>query len=409
VPGLSVVRSIDFRMTIRRVPEDFRVVEELRAEFLRLLGARDSTRRTAVYRLDKRGTTTPAACARLARALGVRAGAVTWAGLKDMHAVTSQHVGIRNAPPDSPADLRGESWHAALVGWSTHPPDASDIEHNRFEIVIRNLTPDQARSMRERAALFQSGPGLLLVNYFGEQRFTSGAHGKGFAGAALVRGDFETALRLLVGVPTRKESKRRRAVTRAYATHWGDWPAVVEACPRGTERRPGEVLAAGGDFREAFAALPNLTQVMAVEAFQSLLWNRAAARILRAACPRVIETPSPFGALVFPEFSCVPPDLRSLRAPMPSSEMTSDDLWGKAMLTELMAEGLTAPHLRVPGLRRPTFGAGTRSLFVNLPDFLLDDPAPDDLSRCPGRLKRRVVFTLPRGAYATVVLRALGH
>ena len=71
-------------------------------------------------------------------------------------------------------------------------------------------------------------------------------------------------------------------------------------------------------------------------------------------------------------------------------------------------QGVEQHELRIPGLRRPVFGEAMRPLFVEARGFEIGQSEADDLGRA-GRLKRMVKFELPRGAYATVVLRALGQ
>ncbi len=75
----------------------------------------------------------------------------------------------------------------------------------------------------------------------------------------------------------------------------------------------------------------------------------------------------------------------------------------------LAAEGIELSKLRVPGLRKPFFGEAPRPLFVRAAAFSISQPEPDELSSRQDKLKRTVRFDLPRGAYATVVLRALGQ
>ena len=63
----------------------------------------------------------------------------------------------------------------------------------------------------------------------------------------------------------------------------------------------------------------------------------------------------------------------------------------------------------IPGLRRPFFGEAPRSLFVRVEGFAQEKPVPDSFDRTGKRFARTLRFSLPRGAYATVVLRALGQ
>jgi tRNA pseudouridine13 synthase len=402
-------------MTIRRQPQDFLVSEVLRAEVLGLL--RPSGGSHALYLLDKQSRTTPDAVAALARALHVPAGQVAYAGLKDKHARTRQHVSVPLAarPPEArhaaPAPALSDlNWSATLLGTLPRAIAASDIDHNAFDLVVRDLTPAALSEMDRRAALLRDGADLLIINYFGDQRFGSARHAGGFAGAALVRGDFEHALRLLIGTPARKDSGPRRTLTRALASRWGQWPALAAELPRCPERRAVEALATGATFAQAFAALPNLLQVLSVEAYQSHLWNAAARSLAADAADRAgtesLRTDDDFGEMVFPPAPAAR-ELEHLRMPAPAPGVEPCPPWGEALTAALASEGLTFDDLRIPGLRRPAFGAAERPLVVRAMGIDLSPPARDDLAG--KRPMRRVRFALPRGAYATVVLRALGQ
>jgi tRNA(Glu) U13 pseudouridine synthase TruD len=74
-----------------------------------------------------------------------------------------------------------------------------------------------------------------------------------------------------------------------------------------------------------------------------------------------------------------------------------------------LEEGLKLEELKVPGFRRPFFGSETRPLCVEARGFALGALPTGKSARAPARVDRTVEFDLPRGAYATVLLRALGQ
>lgn len=387
------------------------------SEFLRSLrAAADAGSLQAIYRLEKSSLTTPEATARLARALGVRAGEVVHAGMKDKHALTTQHVSVR-AKNSSSADrftsrVEAPGMRATLLGWSTAPIDASMLDANRFEIVVRDLTRQASERMaRHAAALMLTPDSLLITNYFGEQRFGSARHHQGFAAAHLVRGDFESALRLLIATPARKDTGARRALTRAAAGHWGRWHDLLASAPASPLRRSIETLASGGSFAEAFAALPMIEQRMCVDAYQSWLWNKAAAEFVRRAfggdSPAVVEVGTDFGALMFVRASDVPPEMARLVTSLPRKGASIEGRWADAVDIVLESEGLILDSVEIPSLRRPRFDRGDRALFVRASNFSLSPPVPDAFAK--GRLARTVSFCLPSGAYATTLLRSLGQ
>lgn len=400
-------------MTIRRTPQDFLVTEVL-TESWTPREDRPEGDAHAVYVLEKTSLTTLDAAGAFGRSLGVRASKVSYAGLKDKHAVTRQHVSVaweKATPPPPTTEAKG--WRAAFVGWCAEPLVAEAISVNSFHLIIRDLSRKDVAEMQKRLATLRDGDGanrsILFINYFGEQRFASVRSKADFAGQHLVRGEFEEALRLLIGVPHRKDSGARRALTRACAAHWGKWAAIVKQLPPGAWRGPLEQLAAGKDFKAAFEALPYVEQQFAVEAFQSQLWNECAAALL-STIPNAetLVTPTDFGELIFPAAKALTPRWREMEIPTLAASTRPREPWGKAAVKVLAARGLTIDSLTIPRLRRPAFGEAMRPLVAVASDVSFEGPDADELSR-PGRLKVSAKFSLPRGAYATVLLRALGQ
>ncbi|MDX2148765.1 MAG: tRNA pseudouridine(13) synthase TruD [Planctomycetota bacterium] len=434
-------------MTLRRQPLDFQVQERPAPAYVASLGRAWATGTPhAVYELTKTSLTTPDAANFLARDLSRLEGGpgtrlqVEYAGLKDKHAVTRQLVSIglgeklgEKLGRTLPTRIEGISWWAELKGFAARALSSSDIEGNTFTLVVRDLTRKSANQMSRHADALTLGdahePGLvppreheaghasrtlIITNYFGAQRFGSARHGKGFVATHLVRGDFEQALKLAIATPARKDVGKLRTFTRLAAGHWGDWSMLARDLPSLPERRPIEALARGASFQQAFTQLPSFLQAMYLEAFQSHVWNRAAAAMTRALCSSsggasLFTASDDFGEMVFARAASVVSDLRTVDMPVlaPSTELREP--WGPFADRALRDEGLALADLRVPGLRRPFFGEAPRPLFARVERFRLGAVEPDELATSAKRLKREAAFDLPRGAYATVVMRALGQ
>jgi tRNA pseudouridine13 synthase len=415
-------------MTIRKLPNDFRVDELADPAWLGLLRADMGPGAChAVYRVVKQSLATPELCVRLARALGVPPVRVEHAGLKDKHARTRQYLTVA-MDGDARAntgtrdgivpELGGDNWSAELVGFAAEPVRSTIIAGNAFEIVVRDLSPRACEAMIERAELLRdpampASPAVVFTNYFGDQRFGSARHGEGFAARRLVEGDFEGALRLLIATPARKDSGARRETTRVLAGSWGRWDEALEATPsRAVERHAIAILASGGSFVEAFEALPHATQTLCVEAYQSYLWNAAARALSREVGGELaFSAEDDFGEMAFVPVSRLTDELRSVTMPMPARGVEIAGAWGRAMRGALDAEGLEMERLTIPGVRRPAFRSAIRPLLVAARGVEFGPVERDELAspRSPNRSKQRVSFTLPRGAYATVLLRALGQ
>lgn len=412
-------------MTIRRTPEDFRVDEVNTTAFHGSLATeRSASHPFAAYQLEKISLATPDALGLIARTLRVPRDCVAAAGLKDRHAITSQVVTVDGAalrggaPTEVHAGPNDPAWRMRRLGFTHRAADATIIARNAFRIVMRGLSKRESDELARRATTLASTSNptqtLLVANYFGDQRFGSARHGQGFVARALIEGNFEEALRLAIGTPARKDSGTVRALTRGLATYWGNWPAALRAIPRMPERGAVETLARGGSFKDAFQALPKFTQEICVEAYQSYLWNAIVRELSHAVAEttaqRAYEAEDIFGAMIFPRASALTPAFRALQIPLPSPRAEMPECLSEIVAGILADEGIALASLRIPGLDRPWFGGGSRPFIAEVRDFMLSEPYHDDFAgSSPANLAVTVSFTLPKGAYATVVLRSLGQ
>ncbi len=429
-------------MKLRRLPEDFGVVERLAPETFAELRPADAAAVAhrapapfAIYALTKRQLTTPEASVMLARSLNLKPGAVEHAGLKDKHAVTTQHVSVRwtsAAPaPLTLAAERADAWSARLVGWLERPLKAHDIDRNHFTLVARSLDQRDCTLLESRAAALSDDGEHWLANYFGDQRFGSARHAQGFAAVAMCTGNFLHAFRLLAGSPARKDTGRKRQTTRLIASAWGTadapservptaetWRAIARQLPPSPEQRAVERLARDNDALAALAELPQADLTMAVEAFQSVLWNHTLIATIAAAVPAASLTrvQTDYGDCVFPtrerDSAGWPESLRALRTlslPMPTASTTLAAPWGEHLIAASAAFGLRVDQLRIEQMRRPRFGEALRPAFVRVDELTLTSPTRDELAphRSAKPFKRMLTFALPRGAYATTLMRAL--
>lgn len=153
------------RGRIRAVPEDFQVVEELP-----FAPAGDGEH---VYlRVRKRGANTDWVARQLAAGAGVRPSAVSYAGLKDRHAVTEQWFSVHlpgRTEPDWTACSNDE--FTVLESCRHHRKlRRGALKGNAFTLVIRDLEGDIAELQHRWLTITAGG----VPNYFGEQRFGRG-------------------------------------------------------------------------------------------------------------------------------------------------------------------------------------------------------------------------------------------
>lgn len=150
------------RGILRSTPEDFFVDEDMGF-------APDGAGEHVFVRMEKRGANTDFVAKELARFAGVRADAVSYAGLKDRHAVTRQTFSIHlpgKADPDWSALSHAEFRVIEAVRHSRKLHRGA-LKGNRFRIVLREIDGDREAAERIVESIRAHG----VPNYFGEQRF----------------------------------------------------------------------------------------------------------------------------------------------------------------------------------------------------------------------------------------------
>jgi tRNA pseudouridine13 synthase len=384
-------------MKLKQQPEDFRVEE--------LTDAVGAIGEFAFYRLDKIGWTTPDALNAVRRRWKVDWRRVGYGGLKDRHAVTSQYLTIFRGPR---RNLSHERITLTYLGQRIKPYTSADIRANRFTIVLRALN-DVAASEAE-AALAQVAD-VGLPNYFDDQRFGSVGDGREFVAREMVFGRFDRALWLALSAPyefDRADAKREKALLR---DHWGDWPTLRAKLPRGHARSLVDYLVHHpDDLKGAVARLRPDLQGLYLSAYQSYLWNRMLARWLTQtlAPDDLTEVELKLGR--FPAPVPFPDDRRaaweSLSLPLPSARLKPEASapWAGIVDEVLKEEGLTLAEVRIKGMQKPYFSKGERAGCVR-PAGLGHTEEPDDLH--PGRRKLTLRFDLPRGSYATMLVKRI--
>lgn len=382
---------------LKQQPEDFQV-----EELTDLTPGADGS--FALYRLEKRGWATPDALAAIRRRWRIHPDRISYGGLKDRHALTRQHLTIHHGPQ---RNLTHQGIRVVYLGQIPFPFTSVHIRTNRFRITLREMTPEACETA---TAAIEEVRRHGVPNYFDDQRFGSVADGQ-FIGRLLVEGKFEEALRQALAAPyehDRGEQKKEKAILTA---HWGDWSTCKERLPRCHARSLADYLAQHpDDYRGAVARLRPELRGLYLSAYQSHLWNRMLAWTLARVC-----RPEQFQSVTLclgdvPIFRTLDSEqerqLRELSLPLPSARLhlEADDPRAEAVRTVMAEEGLELRDLRVKSIRELFFSKGERAA-VCIPTEVHAETADDEHHL--GKQKLVVSFELPRGCYATLIVKRI--
>ena len=158
---------------LRNTPEDFVVEEEL--------GYQASGEGEHVFlKIRKRGRNTHDVARAIARLAGVAQVAVGYAGLKDRHAVTTQHFTVQLPGREAPDWRTLEDDSVQILSAERHHRKIrrGGLRGNRFVIRVEQVRGDRGRAERQLSRIAAAG----VPNYFGAQRF--GRNGQNLARVA---------------------------------------------------------------------------------------------------------------------------------------------------------------------------------------------------------------------------------
>ena len=386
-------------MKIKQRPEDFVVREGYRFES-------DPDGQVWVYRMDKQKVGTLQALERISRDFAVRRRDLSICGLKDKQGRTEQLVGVLGGALGASEVVQSGDLRLKLIGRTAQPLTSDNITANRFEVTVRDLSPAEAARVPESVAeVLRTG----VVNYFDSQRFGFLKHGQGFLAKDLVRGQWEAALKAFLATPSELDRSDDAKVKAFWRDHWGEWQLRA---PQDAGKRYAPVLRRlredPKDFRGAFLHIDRRIRMMALFELQSFVWNEGVKRYLAACVPasELIGLRYQAGALMFPRALSreLRDELWSKTFPLLAPDSTfADPLIRDSALGALRAQGLKLEDLKVPETPQLFFKHEERPLFVVPGRLRVNQPRPDELNR--GRTKVNLSFTLPPGAYATLVVR----
>ena len=384
-------------MRLKQRPEDFSVTESWRF---------DPAPRGAwfVYLMDKQKLSTFEAVERICSRAGVQPSDVSYCGLKDKQGRTTQLVAIRGKR----VELQEPDLRLKPLGRTAAPLSAANTTSNRFAVTVRDLGEDDLARLQAAVAEVQR---IGVVNYFDSQRFGSLKHGQGFLVKDLMRGDAEAALRNHLARPSTLDRSDDARVKEFWREHWGQWhlknpyPGAERYAPvlRWLRLHPQDHLG-------AFLRTEPRWRALQVFAYQSWLWNEGVKSYLReiVGIENLVSIRYQAGTLLFPR-SVDAARARLLRGktfPLLAPATRFDDpSVERSALSVLRREAMTLDSLRIPGAPQIHFDPEERPVLVIPGKLLVGEPNRDELNE--GRFRVNVAFTLPPGAYATLVVKRL--
>ncbi len=386
-------------MRLKVVPEDFLVEEQL--------GVALATEGSwAIYRVRKRGITTLEAQSLIRSNLGIATRRLVFPALKDRDSVAIQYASVLGGHRKA---IRARGLEAWRTGFLDRPLRGSDVQGNKFRIVVRDMSKQEAYALQQAIDLLaQQG----FPNYYDKQRFGSVSIEGEFIARAIFERDAEKAVRMYLTVPFVGDPRRVSSFKCGAASLWPDWKAMMDIAPRPSNFRSLLTFLKDhpADFRRALNLIPQRVLSIYLSAYQAYLWNRVVAFWLEGWYQ---SRKVPFAHLTLLSdrlplhLSLALRDREILAGrlvPMPNHRAAySDPDLARVVERVLDQEGLHLSELKARILKRAYLARGQRAVLC-LPRRCRCRVLVD--SRFPGRWAVESEFALPRGSYATLLIKS---
>jgi tRNA pseudouridine13 synthase len=377
--------------------------------------ATGESNRFVTFTVQKMGLSTMDVANIIAATLKISRTHVTYAGLKDKRAITAQSMSVPSKSVESLLTMELSRIDIRNVHYTRHPVHIGDLWGNRFTILIKDITSECDSALEAAGQLREQS----LLNYFGVQRFGVTRPNTHIVGKALIKRDFEDAVRAMLSTTSEYESEELTNVRLQISENLTPTEKMIETFPEdlGYEKAVmRELMKHPGDFERAITKVPPRVLTLQAHAFQSYLFNRILSKRVRMGLSvdspdvgdfliKLDETHSGRDTWLYvTETSLeerqgqVESGEYGLALPIPGYSTRLPSVKQSELVKQVLKdEDIRLVDFRNPKMRPLDSPGGFHLASIKLPDL--------DVSCSDGGLLAR--FSLRKGSYATIVMREI--
>jgi tRNA pseudouridine13 synthase len=343
-----------------------------------------------------------------------------FAGMKDKRAVTRQWLCVANSEVEEIEKLEDKLYKVEILKIMQNEKKLriGQLIGNKFRLLIRETDDPQGDSKVANEILDE----LLergVPNYYGWQRFGKKRSNTHLIGKALLENDLKKAVDSYIGNPYEEEPEHIKEARTLYDE--GEWEESLEAMPRGMryekmmlktllkemKKKNVEDIASLEEhsYRRAISSLPKPLRRMFVHAYQSFLFNKAVSERAKLGIDKYVEGDIIVDNeehLVHEISDDIDKRIKNFEvhptAPLFGSKVPlAGGKLGEMEQKVLDEEGVTLEEFKVP--KMPKLGSHGLRRAVRFKIWDVSAKATNE-----GVL---VEFSIPKGCYATAVLREI--
>jgi tRNA pseudouridine13 synthase len=331
-------------MQLKSKPADF-IVEEINT-------IKISEGKYSVYKLKKTNMDTFQALQIIANKFSINKKYINIAGTKDKVAITTQYISISRGPENG---FKDEKIELEFVGKTHERIALGQLDGNKFTLIIRDI------SEKEQVRFKRNKNNTIIPNYYDDQRFGIQKNNH-IIGRHMIKKEWKQAVEEL----TKQNHYPNNIITNYLKKH-------------------------ATDYIGALRKLPKKLLLMFIYAYQSYLFNETVKELVRKQEHRTARYN--IGELYFPEKSIQQQDI-----PLIGFDIECDNEEVHTILEKIMKqENITSRDFIIRQMPELSASGTNRPLLSEVKDF----------SHTIDNDTIKLQFSLGKGSYATIVMKAL--
>lgn len=361
----------------------------------------------------------------ISKALNIPVDSIKYSGLKDKCAISVQRASIKGNYISELAKLNIRDIFIRNIKITKNPVKLGSNWGNNFTITIRNVTKDTVHKQYiEKLLCSINSKGI--PNYYGLQRFGTFRPNSHLVGRYILENNFQSAIEELLLTSYSTELEVSRTV-RESLRNSGDFKEAYNAFPKSLNYERTLIkyfIRHPEDYKGALGELPQYLIKIIISSFQSFLFNKMLSlrfnmgyslfepvagdviSILDDSNGQITQTKYIYGNR-YDSFleEAIRLNHASIVIPLIGYDTNLDDfpLAKSLLLTILSQEKIDLNIFENELLTKHEFKGSFRSILVKPDALRLIDVENDEVF--PNQYKIKIEFSLPKGSYATMLLR----
>jgi tRNA pseudouridine13 synthase len=384
--GTYVSKNDGISGKIKVIPEDFLVEEitpegevlELNKEEKTEIANIQEAKEYIHFTLKKYNWDTIRAIKEISKRLRVSRKRFGFAGTKDKRAITLQRVSLWNKKIEDLMKVKIKDIEIKNPTYEKERINLGNLWGNRFTITIRDISSGSKKEIKKGIDSTLKELNSKIPAFFGIQRFGIQRPITHLVGKEILKRNFKKALMLYLSKDFSDENEEAREA-RKFLSKTENFREALKKFPKhlGYENAMLNHLAqVPTDYIGALRRLPKKLRWLFIHAYQAYIFNKALSTYIREGKTRVEKLP------------------------LVGYETKELDEVTQKILKE---EGISPEDFKIKEMPEMSSKGESRKTFFEIKDFKIISIEDDDLHE--KKKKAIIQFSLPKGSYATVLLR----